>query len=190
MLGLIPKVLLKWVGSEYGEDAALEIRRRANCPAEPDFRINEIYADELWRNLVVTTSEVIDCTTESLEEGYARYFLKDAQERFPEWFKMSRSAREFLERHPAVHNNFADGIRDATERERIKDKFRIEKFHDKIVTHYRSTNRHCHLYISLAREVLKLYGEQASVEQPKCVKRGDEGCEIWISWPSSSEQQR
>ena len=183
MLGLIPKVLIKWIVSEFGEDAAQEIRRRADCPAELDFRINEIYKDELWRKLVVASSEVLDCPTDSLEEGYARYFLKDAQERWPEWFKMSGSAREFLERHPAVHNNFADGIRDTAERERIKDKFRIEKFDNRIVTHYRSPNRHCHLYVSLAREVLKLYGEQASIEQPKCVKRGDEECEIWISWP-------
>ena len=182
MLGLIPKVLIKWIVSEYGEDAAREIRRRADCPAELDFRINEIYKDELWLKLVVASSEIIDCSTDSLEEGYARYFLKDAQERWPEWFKMSGSAREFLERHPAVHNNFADGIRDTAERERIKDKFRIEKFDNRIVTHYGSPNRHCHLYVSLAREVLKLYSEEASIEQPKCVKRGDEDCEIWISW--------
>jgi len=117
-----------------------------------------------------------------LEEEYARYFLKDAQERWPAWFKMSKTAREFLERHPAVHNNFADAVRDPASRDLIRDKFRIERLQDKIITHYRSPNRHCHLYISLAREVLKLYGEEASIEQVKCVKRGDPECEIWISW--------
>jgi hypothetical protein len=182
MLGLIPKILMELVTEVYGPEAATEIRHRAGCAEDLDFRINEVYDDELWRNLITASSEVLDCSTETLEEAYARYFLKDAQQRWPAWFKMSKSAREFLERHPAVHNNFADAVRDPASRDLIKDKFRIEKQEDKIITHYRSPNRHCHLYISLAREVLKLYGEEASIEQVKCVKRGDSECEIWISW--------
>ena len=35
-------------------------------------------------------------------------------------------------------------------RDLIKDKFRIEKLDNKLITHYRSPNRHCHLYVSLA----------------------------------------
>ena len=183
MLGLIPKVLMELVTSVHGADTALEIRRRAGCNGDIEFRINEVYEDEVWRKLLAASTEVLGCSSEVLEEEYARYFLKDAQERWPAWFKMSKTAREFLERHPAVHNNFADGVRCPASRDRIKDKFRIEKLEDKIITHYRSPNRHCHLYISLAREVLSLYGEQASIEESKCVKRGDPECEISISWP-------
>lgn len=183
MLGLIPKVLIELVTSVYGAETALEIRRRAGCAGDTEFRINEVYDDEVWRKLVVATTEVLDWSADTLEEEYARYFLKDAQQRWPAWFKMSKTAREFLERHPAVHNNFADAVRDPASRDRIKDKFRIEKFEGKLITHYRSPNRHCHLYISLAREVLRLYGEQAVIEELKCVKRGDHECEIWISWP-------
>ena len=183
MLGLIPKILIDLVTSVYGAETASEIRRRAGCANDSEFRINEVYDDELWRRLLVASSEVLNCSGEELEETYASYFLKDAQQRWPAWFKMSKTAREFLERHPAVHNNFADGVRDPASRDLIRDKFRIEKLEDKIITHYRSPNRHCHLYVSLAREVLKLYGEEASIEQVKCVKRGDAECEIWISWP-------
>ena len=175
---------MELVTSAYGADAAAEIRHRAGCADNLDFRINEVYDDEVWRNLLVASTEVLHCSAEMLEEEYARYFLKDAQQRWPAWFKMSKSAREFLERHPAVHNNFADAVRDPASRDQIRDKFRIEKQEDKIITHYRSPNRHCHLYISLAREVLKLYGEEASIEHVKCVKLGDPECEIWISWPS------
>jgi hypothetical protein len=49
---------------------------------------------------------------------------------------------------------------------------------DRIITHYRSPNRHCHLYISLAEEVLKLYAEEALIEELRCMKQGDEECEI------------
>jgi hypothetical protein len=188
MLGLVPKVLMEFVGSEYGERTALEIRHRAGCPSDLEFRINEVYEDELWLKLVVATCEVLECSTDKLEEDYARYFLKDAQERWPAWFKMSKNARQFLERHPAVHNNFADAVRDSASRDQIKDKFRIEKLDNKLITHYRSPNRHCHLYISLAKEVLSLYREEAAIHEPKCLKRGDSECEIWISWPTQSHK--
>ena len=182
MLGLMPKILVELVTSTYGEVAAREIKRRAGCDNDTEFRINAVYDDEIWRNLVVAGTEVLNCSSETLEEEFARYFLKDAQSRWPAWFSMSKSAREFLERHPAVHNNFADAVRDQSSRDQIKDKFRIERLDDKIITHYRSPNRHCHLYIALAQEVLSLYDEQATIEEFKCLKRGDPECEIWITW--------
>jgi ribosomal protein S25 len=74
------------------------------------------------------------------------------------------------------------GVRDASSRDQIKDKFRIEKLENKIITHYRSPNRHCHLYTSLAREVLQHYEDQAIIEEVSCMKRGDTECEIWITW--------
>ena len=187
MLGLIPKILVDLVTSSYGEETALEIKRRAGCDSNVEFRINEVYDDAMWRELLIASTQVLNCSPEALEEAYAKFFLKDAQNRWPAWFKMSKTAREFLERHPAVHNNFADAVRDLRSRAQIKDKFRIEKFEDKIVTHYSSPNRHCHLYICLAQEVLMLYGEQATIEELQCVKRGDSECEIWISWPNPVE---
>ena len=184
MLGLIPKVLIEWVAGAYGDEKALEIKSRAGCHPDSEFRINEVYDDELWRRLVVAGLEALNCSADELEEGYARYFLLDAQKRWPRWFEMSQSARDFLERHPAVHNNFASGVRDPESRARITDKFRVEKRDDRLVTHYRSPNRHCHLYESLAREVLRLYGERAAIEHRRCVKRGDAECEIHIVWPT------
>lgn len=177
---------MELVTNVYGADVALEIKRRSGCAADLDFRINEVYEDEVWRKILAAGCEVLDCSSEFLEEEYAKYFLKDALDRWPAWFKMSKTAREFLERHPAVHNNFADAVRDPVSRDLIKDKFRIEKLDDKIITHYRSPNRLCHMYISLAHEVLRLYGEEAVIEQVKCVKRGDFECEIWITWPTQS----
>jgi hypothetical protein len=189
MLGLVPKVWLEWVAADYNPTSAIEIRRQAGCPIESEFRINEVYDDEIWRRLVVATVEVLKSSPDKLEEEFAQYFLADAQRRWPAWFKMSKTAREFLERHPAVHNNFADGVRDPGSREQIKDKFRIEKLDDKIITHYTSPNRHCHLYTSMAREVLRIYDEDATIEEPKCVKRGDPECEIWISWQGREQEQ-
>src|SRR5262245_56105474 len=181
MLGLIPKVLVEFVSTTYDEETAHEVKRRAGVASELEFRINEVYDDQLWLNLVVATCELLQCSTDKLEEDYAKYFLEDAQKRWPAWFKMSKNAQEFLGRHPAVHNNFADAVRNASSRDKIKDKFRVENLENKIITHYCSSNRHCHLYTSLAREVLNLYGERAVIEEPTCMKRGAEECEIWIT---------
>src|SRR5262249_9747267 len=186
MLGLIRKVLMELLDGVYGPETAFEVLQRAGCPRDTTFRINEVYDDEVWRKLVGASMEVLDLSSDRLEEEYARYFLQDAQQRWPAWFQMSQSAREFLERHPAVHNNFADGVRDPALRDLVRDKFRVEKSGDSLITHYRSPNRHCYLYICMAREVLGIYGEHALIEEPKCVKRGDAECEIWITWPPSN----
>jgi hypothetical protein len=186
VLGLIPKVLMDLVTREHGADVALEIKRRSGCDTDLEFRINDVYDDEVWQKMVAAGCEVLGCSPETLEEEYARYFLRDALNRWPAWFRMSGSAREFLERHPAVHNNFAEAVRDPVSRDLIKDKFRIEKLGNKLITHYRSPNRHCHLYVSLADEVLRLYGEEATIEQVKCVKRDDPECEIWITWAAEN----
>jgi len=93
VLGLIPKILIDLVTSVYGAETASEIRRRAGCANDSEFRINEVYDDELWRRLLVASSEVLNCSGEELEETYASYFLKDAQQRWPAWFKMSKTAR-------------------------------------------------------------------------------------------------
>jgi hypothetical protein len=98
VLGLIPKVFMEMVTREHGEDLALEIKIRSGCKTDLEFRINEVYDDEVWRKIVAAGCEVLGCSPETLEEEYARYFLRDALNRWPPWFRMSGSAREFLER--------------------------------------------------------------------------------------------
>jgi hypothetical protein len=115
-------------------------------------------------------------------DAYAEVFCRDALSRFPKWFEMSANSREFLERQVTIHNVFASGVRDPGARKAVADKFHIEKRPGEIVTHYRSPNRLCSMYKSLARWLFRHYGDEATIEEPKCMLRGDEECELHVVW--------
>jgi hypothetical protein len=101
---------------------------------------------------------------------------------------MSRTARAFLERQPAIHNSFATGARDPATRKAIADKFDMEKRAGELVVHYRSPNRLCGLYIALAGWIIRHYGEQAQITETRCMKRGDPACEVHVRWSEAGDR--
>lgn len=182
MVGLIPKVLLDLAVALGGEQAAAAIRERAGVPPERRYRLGDVYADDEWQRLLAAACLVFDLPQDRLEQVYAAHFLADAVRRWPVWFQMSSSARQFLERQPTIHNTFATGARDPATRRGIEDKFRLEARPNEIIAHYRSPNLLCGLYRALAQAVLDHYGERAAIDEPRCLKRGDAECEIHVRW--------
>lgn len=182
MVGLIHKILFGMIEKQAGNSAVVEIRRRAEVPDDREFRLDENYDDDEWRRLFGATCDFFGITAEQAEQLYAVAFCEDAKARFPMWFRMSSTAREFLERQPAIHNNFATGVQNPEARKAIVDKFRIEVSADETVAHYSSPNRLCGLYVALAQTILDLYGDEATIEEQRCLKKGDSECEIHIHW--------
>jgi hypothetical protein len=182
MVGLIQKVLLDLVEERAGTDAVSAVRLSAGVPPDRVFRIGEMYSDEEWQRLLRATCDVLHCSEAEAIEAYAEVFGRDALSRFPMWFEMSANSREFLERQITIHNVFASGVRDPGARKAVVDKFRIERHKDEIITHYRSPNRLCSLYKSLARWMFRHYGDEATLEEPRCMLRGDEECELHVIW--------
>lgn len=182
MVGLIQKLLLGLIEESAGANAVAEVKRRADVPADRIFRMDEVYDDAEWRRMFGATCAVLDITAEQAEEAYADFFIKDARRRWPMWFKMSKNAREFLVRQPAIHNGFATGVRDTESRQAITDKFDIEVNDQDLVVHYRSPNKLCGLYIKLAERIINHYGDNATVKEKRCSKNGDAECEIHVQW--------
>ncbi len=182
MVGLIPRVLCSLVTKAGGEDSLLQVKELAGVPPDHVFRMNEPVPDEQWRRLFQASCDVLDVTPMHAEHLFAETFLEFALQRFPKWFEMCHSAREFLELHPVLHNSFATGLQDPRDRRDIRDKFRIEKSPEQIVVHYRSPNRLCGLYLTLAHLVIQHYGDQATVRETGCMKRGDDECVIIVHW--------
>jgi hypothetical protein len=182
MLGLIQKLLLDLVEERAGEQAVAEVLRLAGAPADRVFRIGEAYSDDEWQRLFRAACEVMHSSEAEIMDAYAEVFGRDALHRFPMWFRMSANSREFLERQATIHNVFASGVRDPGARKAVVDKFRIEKRPGEIVTHYRSPNRLCSLYKALARWMVRHYGDDATIEESKCMLRGDDECEIHVAW--------
>lgn len=182
MVGLIQKLLLDLVESAGGAETVRAVKRRAGVPEQKEFRIDEVYDDAEWRRLLEATCEVLNLTQVQAEQAFADFFFKDCLQRWPMWFEMSKNAREFLERQPKIHNGFATGVENAADQKAIDDKFHLEKRNGDLVMHYSSPNRLCGLYATLARRVIKHYGDDASVQETRCLKNGDSECEIHIRW--------
>jgi len=182
MVGLIHTILFNMIESLAGPERILAVKHRAGVPEDKQFHIDEAYADDEWRRLLAAACETLNVTQEQAEEVYADAFCKDALKRWPTWFQMSKTAREFLERQPRIHNGFATAVQDPTARKAITDKFRLDKLEDSLVVHYCSPNQLCGLYKALARWIINYYGETASIEESHCLKRGDDECEIRLRW--------
>ena len=182
MLGLLYRIAFTWLHEQGGPDALGEVMQRVGIAPERVFRMNEMYSDEEWRHIFAASCEVLGLSTRQAERSFAGSFIRDAERRFPRFFQMSQSSREFLERQPTIHNSFATGLVDREAREQVNDKFRIESLPDRIITHYRSQNRLCGVYIALAELVIDRYGDMAAIQEPRCMRRGDEHCEIVVQW--------
>jgi len=182
MIGLIQKILFDLVEEKGGTKAVLEVKRRAGVSPEQIFRVGEVYPDDEWQRMFAATCEVLEVTEAQAVEVYADAFGRDALARFGKWFEISKNSREFLERQVTIHNVFASGLRDADARKAVTDKFRIEQFQDKIVTYYRSPNKLCELYKALAQWMARHYGDEMSIEETKCMHRGDDECVMHVSW--------
>ncbi|HPF39600.1 MAG TPA: heme NO-binding domain-containing protein [Phycisphaerae bacterium] len=186
MVGLIHTILLDMIQRQAGADAATDIRRMAKVDPQIDFRIDENYDDAEFLRLLVATCERLGLTQDQAEQAFARAFYEDSVRRWPTWFQLSKSAREFLKRQPAIHNGFATGVSDSSARAGIRDKFRLEERPDRIVVHYKSPNRLCGVYVALAQEILEHYGESARIEHPRCLRGDDPSCEIHVIWPDTT----
>jgi hypothetical protein len=175
-LGYPMKLLLNAIESRHGREAVVQTLEQAGIPVDRNYRLNEFYDDTEIQRLSAAAFQRI-----SLED-VAEAFYKDTLVRFPTWFEMCKTSREFLEMQPEIHNTFAVGLMRPEERDAVRDKFRLEKLEDELVVHYRSPNRLCDMYKAIAQHIFRHYNDDATIHEPRCVKRGDSECEMRIRW--------
>jgi len=176
VLGYPLKTVLNLIEKRHGPEAVVQTLKDAGLPADRTYRLNEPYDDDEAQRLTAAAFELV-----SIDE-VAKAFFDDTRLRFPMWFEMCKTSREFLEMQPEIHNTFAIGLQRPEERQAVRDKFRLEKLDDELVVHYRSVNRMCDIYKRIARLVFDLYQDTATIAEPKCMTRGDDECEIRIRW--------
>ncbi|MDI9819035.1 MULTISPECIES: heme NO-binding domain-containing protein [unclassified Legionella] len=182
MIGLIQKLLIEMISDLKGPETADQVKLLAQISTDKQFQMNNVYSDEEWQRLFKASQDVLNLTQEQVEELYADYFGKDVVKRFPTWFQMSKNSYELLSIQPTIHNCFATSLVDIERRKAITDKFLIEKYPNEIITHYRSPNKLCGLYKGLAHWVINYYKDKALIKENKCLKSGDDECEIHIQW--------
>ena len=176
MLGYPLKLVLNAIEERYGREAVVQTLKDAGIPLDRTYRLNESYDDGEARRL--TTAAFKRLTGEDV----AQAFFDDTLKRFPRWFEMCKSSREFLELQPEIHNTFAVGLHRPEDRNAVFDKFRLEKLEDELVVHYRSANQMCDMYKAIAQRVFLHFGDTATIDEQRCMKHGDTECVMRIRW--------
>lgn len=182
MVGLIQFLLLDMVKKSAGEDVARDILERAGVGPDRTYKIDEAYDDDEFQRILNSACERLGISRRDAERAFAAHFMKDAVKRWPMWFKISRNSRELLRRQPAIHNGFASGLANESDRNKVRDKFQFEDRDEELVVYYKSPNDLCGVFADLANEIAGHYGESLTIDEPKCLRRGDDACEIHVHW--------
>src|SRR5262245_57884123 len=119
MLGYPLKVVLSAIETRFGHEAALRLLQEAGVPADRVYRLNEPYSDNEAARLSAAAFQLLSV------KDVSDAFYDDIRTRFPTWFEMCKTSRQFLEMQPEIHNTFAYGLQRPEEREAVREKFRL-----------------------------------------------------------------
>ena len=180
MIGVINSLLFDYVEAHYGATKLHELKQHLLMPADYTFRIDTYYADNEWQDTYRKTITFIGGERDKVEWDFG-YFCGDAlKQQFPTFIKGCTCSRDLIVRQPKIHNAIGNSVNDPSTRQIINQKFTLEERDDKIVMHYVSVNQLCTFYRSLATWVSEQFGETVTIDEPRCMKRGDAECEIHL----------
>jgi hypothetical protein len=176
VLGYPLKLLLNTIETRHGREAVVRTLVEAGLPADRVYKLNEPYADSEAQRLLAAASQLVSV------DDIAKAFFDETLVRFPTWFAMCKTSRQLLEMQPEIHNTFAHGLQRPQDRDAVREKFRLEKLDDELVVHYRSPHRLCDMYKAIAELVFRHYQDKGTIDEPRCMKRGDAECELRLRW--------
>lgn len=190
MIGIIPRLWVTHLRQIATPTQVADILGSLGHPPSFEYALDQPYTDEECARLMQGSMSALQLSEEAMFAGFARTFVQDSVQRWPVWFEMAPTARDFLERQPRIHDRFSRGLnhRDMQD-SAYQSKFDITTTAQGLRVLYRSPNRLCRLYLAMAQALLAHYGdEQAQMTQPCCVHHNDLFCEIHITWPTPVAQ--
>ncbi len=163
MIGWVPKVLVGFLDQIAGENIRRIILEDAGLdPEATEFRLDRDVPDPACRKVIEAACARLGVTEAQAFTLFAPYFLAAARAAFPGFFRNVAGTRAFLLSQPAIHNCLAAGLRDP-QRRAIADKFRVEATPGGVRVFYNSPNRLAALYVAVAHELAKSYGETVEI---------------------------
>jgi Haem-NO-binding len=176
MKGVVFNLLERVVSEKYGEEAWDTLLEATG--QEGAYTAVGSYPDEEFLSLVGAASTELEIPADDLVRWFGKSSLPLLRERYPTFFGHD-STRSFILTlndviHPEVRKLFPGAD--------VPD-FDFESPGDgKLVLGYRSARKLCSFAEGLIEGAAEFFGEEVRMEQPQCMKRGDEKCLIVCSF--------
>lgn len=102
MVGLIHRILFDLLEQLLDQQSIESICNRAGIAHDTEFRIDTRYSDEQFRKLLGAVMSETGMGQATRGKHCASQFLKDCKTRWPTWFQIPPTAREFFIRQPKI----------------------------------------------------------------------------------------
>ena len=176
MKGVVFNLLEQLVTRDFGEDtwdALLEASGQNGV-----YTSLGSYPDEDLTKLVSAASDALAMPADDVVSWLGRNALPLFAEHYPQLFEPHDSTREFVLTlnniiHPEVRKLYPGA--DVPE-------FDFEVREECVVMGYRSPRKLCFFAEGLLLGAADYYGERLTIEQPLCMKRGDDQCVLEIAF--------
>lgn len=176
MKGVVFNLLESVVRRDYGEDtweALLEA-------AEVDGAYSSLgnYPDEEMMRLAGAASSALKMPVDDVIRWFGRNALPLLANKHPHFFKPHKSTRPFLlTLNDVIHSEVRKLYPGADVPEFTYDTSSPEV----LLMNYKSPRKLCALAEGFIEATAAHYGEELSLDQPQCMKRGDEKCVLRVS---------
>ena len=169
MHGLIFSSFRDFLTAEHGSATAHRV-----FWGEPVYLLSESYPDERLGQLVERATEAVGTDADQLVHDFGVYTGATTFTRlYPAFFAIAHSTRDFL---LTVETRIHELVR-ATIPNAAPPQLHVTELGDDGVTiAYASPRRLCMLLRGLTEGTARHFGETATIEEPTCMRRGDDSC--------------
>jgi len=177
MKGIVFNLLEHIVRREHGEDAWDGLLDSAKLDGA--YTSLGSYPDADLFKLVGAASAALKLPADTVVRWFARNALPLLANKYPQFFQPHKSTRPFLLTlndiiHPEVRKIYPGADVPVFDFEASAD--------DVLVMGYRSPRKLCAFAEGLIEGAAAHYGEEVTIEQPRCMHRGDEKCVLRITF--------
>jgi heme-NO-binding protein len=177
MKGVVFNLLEEAVAREHGEDTWDALLEAAGL--EGAYTSLGSYPDEDLMGLVGAASSALGIPPDDVVRWFGRSAIPLLADRYPDFFAPHESTRSFVLTlnsiiHPEVRKLYPGADVPVFDYETSSE--------DRLVMGYASARKLCSFAEGLVEGAAAHYEEEAVIEQPRCMKRGDEKCVLEISF--------
>ena len=175
MMGIVIQQLVNFIKTQ-GKDKLDKILEKSGFTEE--IRIEKIYSETEFQKLLDATIEVLGIDASTVQIEFVKYVFPVFEEEFSGYFQTAKDTKTFLKRVPRIHLDLPGIVGSSAG---TVEKLKVIK-DDPFTIYYRSPNKLCILMKKLIELSAENYGQKAEIEEPKCMIRGDDHCEVVVKF--------